>query len=298
MSETLVQFGWTETCPSPELQPYFNRRQELSVLAGCVVWGSRVVVPPQGREALLTQLHDTHPGIVKMKSLARSYFWWPGLDAAIEAKVNSCTMCQRDLATPKRATIDPWEWPYRPWSRLHVDHAGPFLGHCFFIVVDAHSKWIEAVRIPSTSSLATINVLRGLFATHGIPTQVVSDNGTGFKSMEFKTFLERNGIRQTLVPPYHPASNGLAERAVQTVKSGLAKMDSNIDERLHRFLFRYQLTPHSTTGLSPAELLMGRKLRCSLNQVHPETSNRVLESQDMPRNCNAFGCQVVIIDFC
>ena len=51
----LVQFGWTETCPSPELQPYFNRRQELSVLAGCVVWGSRVVVPPQGREALLTQ---------------------------------------------------------------------------------------------------------------------------------------------------------------------------------------------------------------------------------------------------
>ena len=202
-----------------------------------------------------------------MKSLARSYFWWPGLDAAIEAKVNSCTMCQRDRATPKRATIHPWEWPYHPWSRLHVDHAGPFLGHYFLIVVDAHSKWIEAVRVPSTSSLATINVLRGLFATHGIPTQVVSDNGTGFTSMEFKTFLERNGIRQTLVPPYHPASNGLAERAVQTVKSGLAKMDGIIDEQLHRFLFRYRLTPHSTTGLLPAELLLGRKLRCSLNQV-------------------------------
>ena len=103
---------------------------------------------------------------------------------------------------------------------------------------------------------------------------------SGHASMEFKTFLERNGIRQTLVPPYHPASNGLAERAVQTVKSGLAKMDGNIDEQLHRFLFRYRLTPHSTTGLLPAELLLGRKLRCSLNQVYPETSNRVLESQE------------------
>lgn len=158
-----------------------------------------------------------------MKSLARSYFWWPGLDAAIEAKVNSCVVCQKDHPTPQRATTHPWEWPHHPWSRLHIDHAGPFLGHYFLILIDTHSKWIEAVTVPSTSSQATIKVLQRLFATHGIPTQVVWDNGPGFVSVEFKSFLQRNGIRQTLVPPYHLASKGLAERAVQTVKSGIAK---------------------------------------------------------------------------
>ncbi len=115
----LVQFGSTEKCPSPELKSYFNRRQELSVLAGCIVWGSRVVVPPQGWEALLAQVHDTHPGIVKMKNLARSYYWWPGLDSAIEAKVNS-SVCQKDRPTPQKVTIHSWEWPHHPWSRLYI----------------------------------------------------------------------------------------------------------------------------------------------------------------------------------
>ena len=173
-----------------------------------------------------------------------------------------------------------WEWPKKPWSRIHVDHAGPFQEKTILVVVDAHSKWIEAVTVPSTSSTATIKVLRNLFATHGIPELLVSDNGTSFTSEEFKEFLQRNGVRHRTSSPYHPATNGLAERAVQVVKTGLRKIpEGDMDMRLARLLFKYRNTPHATTGVSPAELLLGRKPRTHLDLMHPDLSNRVIDKQ-------------------
>lgn len=98
-----------------------------------------------------------------MKGLARSYIWWPGLDSDIEAKVRECSTCQLHRPMPSKAPLHPWEWSHRPWARVHVDHAGPYLGHLFLVVVDAHSKWIEAYTVPSTSS---IKILRRIFSTH------------------------------------------------------------------------------------------------------------------------------------
>ena len=108
----------------------------------------------------------------------------------------------------------------------------------------------------------------------------MSDNGTGFTSCEFQEFLKRNGIRHITTAPYHPASNGLAERAVQTLKEGLKKStDGDIETRLARFLFHYRTTPHTTTGVTPAELLMGRKLRSHLDLLQPDLSSRILARQ-------------------
>ena len=74
-----------------ELQPFFNRRHELTVIDGCILWGGRIVVPHPGRPTVLKELHDTHVGISKMKSLAGSYVWWPSLDGDIERIVRLCT---------------------------------------------------------------------------------------------------------------------------------------------------------------------------------------------------------------
>lgn len=275
-----VSKGWNDSCED-ELSPYRQRKDELSMLDGCVLWGNRVIVPTAGRKEVMCLLHDGHPGITKMKSLARQVVWWPGLDADLTTHVQACQLCQLNQKSPTTAPLHPWEWPKKPWSRVHVDHLGPFQGKTILIVVDAHSKWIEAVPVPSTSSHATVKVLRNLFATHGIPELLFSDNGTAFTSEEFKQFVTKNGIRHRTSAPYHPATNGLAERAVQVVKAGLRKnSEGDIDLRLARILFKYRNTPHSTTGVTPAELLLGRKPRTHLDLLHPDMASHVAKKQN------------------
>ena len=273
--------GWPQSIDDPELIPYTSRKNELSVQDGCVLWGARVVVPPQGRKLVLAELHQAHPGICRMKSLARSYVWWPSLDKDLQALVQSCEVCQVNQKTPAAAPLHPWEWPDQPWRRIHIDYAGPFMGRMFLVVVDAHSKWIECHIMQSTTSASTICKLREIFGTHGLPETVVSDNGTNFTSSEFEDFMRQNGIIHKTSAPYHPASNGLAERAVQTVKDGLTKMPgSSVAQKLQLVLFNYRLTPHSTTGRSPAEMLMGRKLRSRLDLLHPNLQSKVHKKQE------------------
>ena len=246
-----IQQGWP--CDGdPELEPYSSRCLELSSYEGCIMWGTRVVIPPPGREAVLQELHEGHPGITRMKSLARMYVWWPGISADIEKSVRLCHDCQQVQSSPPLAPLHLWKWPTRPWARLHLDFAGPFQGKNILIAVDAHSKWIEAVCTPTTSS-CVIEELRSLFARFGLPEMVVTDNGTCFVSSEFEQFLRSNGVKHTTSAPYHPASNGLAERAVQTVKRGLKKVkDGTMSARLAKVLLTYWVTPQSTTGLYSA----------------------------------------------
>ena len=151
----------------------------------------------------------------------------------------------------------------------------------FLITVDAHSKWLEAHVVETPTSAGTIQKLRQMFATHGIPETIVSDNGSVFTSKEFTQFTNMNGIKHLTTAPYHPASNGLAERAVQTLKSGLKKMTvGNIEDKLARFLFQYRITPHTTTRTSPAELLMGRRLRSQLDILKPNIVDKVSNKQE------------------
>lgn len=157
------------------------------------------------------------------------------------------------------------------------------MGKVYLLIIDAHSKWMEVFIVPSTSAANSIAKLRQIFATHGIPEQIVSDNGTGFASEEFKTFTQQNGIRHTFTSPYHPASNGLAERAVQIFKAGISKLEGPIDERISTFLFKYRIIPQTTTGRSPAELLVGRRLRSHLDLLHPDSSHKVVAAQDKQR---------------
>ena len=148
--------GWPSSLTEGELQPYWRRRDEISVSDHILLWGSRVIVPPKARERVLEVLHSTHPGVSRMKSLARSYVWWPSMDSDIEQRVKNCQLCQQHLNAPAKAPLHPWEWPERAWSRVHVDYAGPMDGLMFLIVVDAYSKWMEVVPVKSATSQATI----------------------------------------------------------------------------------------------------------------------------------------------
>ena len=116
-----VQDGW----PAPDqkdkqdLQPYYQRKDELSMEGVCVLWGNWVVVPIKGRKRALNLLHKAHPGIVRMKSLARGYMWWPGMNKDIHFCVKECTVCQFSRKMPPTARLHPWARLKKPWSRVH-----------------------------------------------------------------------------------------------------------------------------------------------------------------------------------
>ena len=203
------------------------------------------------------------------------------MDTALEVAVLTCAECQENQKSPSRAPMHPWEWPDRPWARIHIDYAGPVRGKMILVVVDSHSKWIEAHVVNSSTSQATIEKLRLIFSTHGLPEVLVSDNGTCFTSEEFAAFVRANGVKHLTSAPYHPAANGLAERAVQTLKNALKKDPgkTNLETQILHFLFRYRITPHATTGVTPAELLLGRRPRYRLDLLHPDISERVRQRQ-------------------
>ena len=170
----------------------------------------------------------------------------------LESYVKECNQCQRTRHSPPQAPLHPWNFPASPWERLHADFAGQFLGQMCFIVVDAFSKWLEVVPLSSATSLNTVDSLRNIFATHGLSKMLVSHNGPQFTSSEFQAFMRNNSIKHVCSSQYHPSTNGLAERAVQSFKEHMKRLSGSISQCLATFLFWYQLTPHSTTGVAPA----------------------------------------------
>ena len=167
-----VRHGWPQPVEDIRLKPYFNRRFELSVEQGCLLWGLRVIIPYRYHADMLEELHTGHPGIVRMKELARSYLWWPNVDIQIEQMVRSCASCQQVRKPPAVAPLMPWMWPSSPWHRIHIDYAEDENGH-YFIVVDAHSRWpVIFFMQRNTSAGATISILRELFAKYGFASSV------------------------------------------------------------------------------------------------------------------------------
>ncbi|XP_060782844.1 uncharacterized protein K02A2.6 [Neoarius graeffei] len=252
--------GWPakNTVGLPE---YFSRREQLSVCLGCIMWGTRIVVPPKLRCNVLEALHEGHMGVVKMKSLARSYIWWPGIDQQMEDMAKTCFGCQQTQKQPPPAPVHSWEWPTAPWQRIHVDYAGPFLDCMFLVVVDAYSKWPEVFIVKNATTTKTVEVLHTLFVRTGLPERLVSDNGSQFTSEEFQSFIRRNGIKHTTAVPYHPATNGLAERSVQSFKQSMKTMSNShmsLQEKMAKFLHAYRNADHATTGQALAVLFMGR----------------------------------------
>ena len=158
----------------------------------------------------------------------------------------------------------------RPWQRVHIDYA-EYQRKYFFVAVDAHSKWPEIFAATKTTTQKTISILRHLFSSYGFPEEIVSDNGPQFTSDQFADFLRQNGVRHTRSAPYHPATNGAAERMVQVLKKGLTLASRlSVDHQLANLLLSYRSTPHSTTGVPPAELFLKRQLRTRLTLLKPD----------------------------
>ena len=208
----------------------------------------------------------------RMKALARSHVWWPHLDDDIEALCTDCEACKITTAMPAPAPIHPWQYPSSQWERIQIDF-GEWNKTAFLVLVDAFSKWPEVRLVSSATLQKTIEVLSDIFATHGFPSILVSDNGPQFTSTEFAEFLQKNNIAHYKSPPYHPASNELAENVVKNFKQFLKKESpdsrAKIKDTVTTFLRTYHNITHTTTSKTPAELILKQVSRTRLSLTSP-----------------------------
>lgn len=211
------------------------------------------------------------------------------IDQHIVDLVHKCSKCTLVQKLPTKTELMSWSKPDRPWSRLHIDFAGPFLGKMFLLVIDALSKWPEICVMSSITSTATISKLNEMFARFGIPDTIISDNGTQFTSFFFKEFCEKNGIVHIRTAPFHPQSNGQAERFVDTLKRTILKLEGEevLADALNIFLQYYRATPSAVLeNKSPSELMFGRKIKTTLDLLRPTQEHIVQRNLKMENQFN------------
>ncbi|XP_054272605.1 uncharacterized protein K02A2.6-like [Macrosteles quadrilineatus] len=258
------------------------KNNEYSLHDGCIFRGSRVVIPEKLQGKVLNELHLGHLGVVKMKNLARSFCYWKHIDRNIEDLAKSCRPCCLKQNLPEKVDVHPWLVPSGPWQRIHIDFAGPIYGQYLFVIVDAYSKWVEVIPTKTTTSNWCIQQLRKLFSTFGYPFTLVSDNGPNFTSSIFNQFLQACGVTHKFSAPYHPATNGQAERFVQTVKKQLIAMENDggdLHFKINHILMSLRNATNAT-GSSAYELMFGRRIRTRLDLM-----KKPQDHTEMPDGC-------------
>lgn len=279
-----LQRGWPEKHRlHADVHAYHDKRNELSYEDNTVMWQNRIVVPKLLQIQVLNKMHESHSGIVAMKSLARTSVWWPNINSEIEKLVNSCKMCQENRKREPETPLNSWNIPDHAWERIHVDFAGPFQDHMWFVIVDAYSRWVEIFPMKNATTTKILQILESLFSKYGICKYLVSDNGSQFTSQEFKNFCNSKNVIHIKSTPYHSRTNGLAERAIQNFKRhyNIMKLDQypTLIERLNTWLFTYRCTQHSCTNRTPAELFLSRKLCTVFDRLKPDVKSNMLTAQ-------------------
>ena len=263
-SAKLIEFcqsGWpSKHAIKGELKKYWQLQGELSTVQGLLLYGTRIVVPSSMRQETLEKIHSGHQGIVRCRLRVSSSVWWPGVSREVEEFIKSCPACLK-TTPPSREPLLPTELPDHPWERVATD-LFELKQSSYLLVVDYFSRYIEVQKMGSTTASSVIKALKQMFATHGIPSVLVSDNGPQYDCAEMKEFAKQYGFCHITTSPYYPQANGQAERAVRTAKQLL---ENSPDP--YKALMSYRATPLPSYGLSPAELLMGRRIRTDVPQV-------------------------------
>ncbi|UYV77733.1 K02A2.6-like [Cordylochernes scorpioides] len=272
-----LEQGWPDKKKiSQALLSYWHVKDELGVQNGLLMRGCRLVIPASMKLEILDKLHAGHFGITKTRLRARETVWWPGISEEIAETVRKCSVCIQE-AVSRHEPLIPTKFPTRPWQRIGMD-LFKFENKWYLVVIDYYSRFPEMVQLDRLTANVVVRSCKSIFARHGIPETVVSDNGTQFgTAREFANFAKQYGFTHITSSPRFPQSNGMAEAGVKIAKLILKK---NQDPSLG--LLEYRSTPLEN-GYSPAELLMGRKLRTTL-PIAPENLNpRLVDSQNLKR---------------
>ena len=262
-----IEKGWQK----PGMKEYFHFRDELAVLNGVILKGTRIVVPKSLRAEMLEWIHEGHLGTEKCRRRARTDLYWPGMNENIEEVTKQCASCQRHQYQQTKERMIHHQKPQRPWVKLGAD-LYHYKGREYLLVMDYYSNYPETALLEEATAECVITHMRSIMARHGIPHTVVSDNGPQFDNHKFRAFALKYGFDHTTSSPGYAQSNGLAETGVKIVKRILKKCEENHDDPFLALL-NYRASPLEC-GKSPEELLMNRSLRTRL----PRTEDLLYET--------------------
>ena len=260
------------------VKPFRAIKDELIVAPqNIVLRGSRIVVPESLQQQAIDIAHETHQGLVKTKALLREKVWFPGIDKLVKETLDRCIPCQATGQPNPPEPIRMTPMPDGPWQKVHADFYGPLpSGEYLLVLIDRYSRYPEVEIVRSTKASVVIPKIDKIFATHGIPLSITTDNGPPFNSISYDT-----------ATPKWPQGNAEVERFNQPLGRALitAKVEGRIwQQELNRFLLQYRTTPHATTKIAPSDLLFNRVVNGKLpTLVKNKTINRHKEAVENER---------------
>ena len=278
----IMMRGWPKSkqlCPEV-VQPFWDSRHDLTVVDGLFLKGDRIVIPKTLQRNVLDKLHNAHQGMDRTKRRARQSCYWPKMNSEIEAMVKGCSTCLKHKPSKPKEALQPRSIPSRPWEKIGTD-LFELAGKPYIVITDYYSLYPEVYELKEAKSRQVIAVMKDTFSRHGIPTEVVSDNGSQYKSHCFRQFAKEWDFQHNTSSPRYPQSNGLAESSVKTVKSMMKKCLATKKD-IKQGLLSIRNTPLAC-GASPAELLMNRQL----NDILPRLPAKMNTNEPSKRNMMA-----------
>ena len=246
---------------------YWNVRHNLSIDYNLILLGCRLLIPTEMRRDVLSQLHESHQGMIRTKERARLVVYWPGLDNDIDNIILSCKICQDMLPSNHREPITCKPRPSRPFQAIAADFCS-YAGREYLITVDCYTDWPDIVPMGTNTTTAQLtSALKATFCRTSVPDEMWTDQGPQFTSKSFQDFTHQWGFAHTTSSPRYPQSNGKAEATVKSMKKIIrtAWTGRHLDEdKLTRALLQYRNTPSRKDGQSPAQKLFGHPIQDTL----------------------------------
>ena len=239
------------------IKPYFNFREELTVVDGLILKGKRIVIPSKLRQSCLTRLHIAHMGVNKTLCRARQSVFWPGLTKDITDLISACPACMKYATKNCAESLINDLAATKPWCALSIDNF-EYKSHKYLIILDCFSHFVVVKSSDKIDTATTIRLLLEVFTEHGLPQKIRCDRGTNFTSLDFTNFGSDLGITVSFSSSYHHQSVP-AECSVRTVKNIMKKCnETNTPWRLG--LLEYLCTPLDEKIPSPSNLV-GRQFK-------------------------------------
>ncbi|XP_063547273.1 uncharacterized protein K02A2.6-like [Cydia strobilella] len=279
--KTIIQYicnGWPKYRwdVSECVNMFWPYRESLQFIDGLIFKNDCVYIPRSLRDEMLCKIHEGHLGIDRCKRRAREVMFWPGMSADVERRVRACNACALHAPAPRREPLLQHTLPDLPWSKLASD-IFEYRKKYYIVLVDYFSNYVEVGMLNNMTSKVVINFMKDQFSRHGIPSELVTDNGPAYSSCEFKKFLLDWEIEHVTSSPRYAQSNGKSERTVQTIKTMIKKCQDS-GEDFYLSLLNYRSTPRYNLD-SPAQMLMGRRLHTKLpiktTLLHERVDNKL-----------------------